>query len=183
MSTVTKLTCPECGATLTPNPVQHIASCEYCGEIFDYDDGGQAININHTYTDEAEVAKVSLITSLISLMIGLFSLHYRKIAIALLLLGALFLAGTIVTNSRDQQFEAQGLISAGVSSRSFIGKNYKTVIQRLKDRGFKKIKKIAVGGGLAVWNWGKVTEVTINGVSFGAHDYFDPNASVLVSYK
>lgn len=183
MSKVTELNCPKCGASLEPTPGQHTVVCKYCGDVFDYDDGSQTININHSYSDEAEIAKVSLATSLIHLLIALISAYRKQIAIILLVLGAFILVGTVITNTRDQQFEAQGLVSAGVSSRSFIGKNYKTVVQRLKDRGFKKIKKIAVGGGLAVWDWGKVTEVTINGVSFGAHDYFDPKVPVVVSYK
>ena len=176
MDKITKLTCPQCGGDLSVETGKRTLHCKYCGSTFDYDDGSLTIRI----IDESRLAELKLQERTVS---GLIKYHKVILLIIIACIG-LCVAGMTLVSQKHKEYEAQGLVSPGSYAYQFKGQNYKQVVQKLKDRGFKKIKKIAVGGGLAFWDWGEVVEVTINGKSgFSANSYYDPKVPVVVSYK
>lgn len=66
----------------------------------------------------------------------------------------------------------------------FEGDKIKSVVKQLESVGFTNIEKVAVGGGIAVWSWGDVTEVMIDGkTDFGAYAFFPPDAPIVITYK
>lgn len=86
--------------------------------------------------------------------------------------------------SKATSLSEQGYVSPGKSAEDFEGDKVNAVVKQLKSVGFTDIEKVSVGGGLAVWDWGKVTEIMIDGDNdFGAYAYFPPDAPVVVSYK
>lgn len=187
-SKVIQLTCPKCGAALAVEPGSKLLHCQFCGAAFKYEDNTKRtekyVTIKHTTVDQNRMAELARSERVLASIIRFYKSHYKRWLF--FIIAALFIGGvySVIIDVQSTKYEAQGMVSPGASSASFIGQDYKQVYQKFKDRGFKKVKKLRLGGGLAVWDWGEVVEVTIDGLSgFSAHDYYDPNASVLISYK
>lgn len=118
----------------------------------------------------------------------MFAVWFGVCVIGLVIVGLIEFIPNFIRDTKDKAsaktYIEQGYICPGKSAEDFKEEKVKSVVKQLKSVGFINIEKVAVGGGLAVWDWGEVTEVMIDGDNnFGAYAYFSPDAPIVVSYK
>ena len=195
MSKVTKLECPNCGAGLpAPDGDNSLLYCPYCATPLNYDryDATFKIDkkvekvthkIDHAKIAELEYQERKEKRENKELLIIFLALLAPALIYGLWYFGTHFVRDT-VDKSKAASLSEQGYVCPGKSAEDFEGEKVKSVVKQLKSVGFTNIEKVATGGGLAVWDWGEVTEVMIDGENnFGAYAYFPPDASIVVTYK
>lgn len=195
MSRITKINCPNCGASLDiPQNGQKLLFCPYCATSLEYDDTDLRVQIDKNVekvthkVDYAKIAeleykdredkraiKVTVITILCCILVFLIILATEY--------GPNFIRD-MGDKSKATTLSEQGFICPGKSAEDFEGEDVKSVTKQLESVGFTNIDKVSTGGGLAVWSWGDVTEVMIDGQNdFGAYAYFPPDAPIVITYK
>ena len=95
----------------------------------------------------------------------------------------IFLLVFAIPSCTDQANKSAGLLCAG-SYEEMVGEKYEAVKSHLEAVGFTNIELVDLNdSGLAFWTNGVVKEVVIEGnASFGEHDWFEPNAKIVIIY-
>lgn len=184
--------CPECGALLNNiDPSLETFYCQYCGTQI-VSSNVKTINVNKNINktnrviDEAAINRTNKEYEYKTEQDKKQEEVDRKAGkFFLIFFGFIFIMGMISTIPplRDAVFHS-GQIRVGTSSKKLKGKNYKVVESTLEAAGFYDIELIDLDSeGFLGWDKDKVESVSIGGdLTFDEDDYFDADATVIISY-
>ena len=191
MGKISAMKCPNCGGSLAiPKNGEKMFFCPHCDYELEYNNGDVNIKINKLISKERHTIDHAMIAEL-EYKDREDRRVWKAVAVYFIVLG-IMVAGMYLPNYlRDikdkfnsKSYIEKGYVCPGKSAEDFKGDKEKMVVKQLESVGFTNIETVAVGGGLAIWNWGKVTEVMIDGnTNYGAYAYFPPDAPIVVAYK
>lgn len=185
-----RIECPNCMATIEYDPNKRIGYCQYCGEKLYIDDGVKRTEHTYRKIDEARIRESDNMTEYnlqkMKTEVEESKRSDRAIYVMLVFVVLLWVAIIWYWDKPDREAakkKEQGLISAG-SYSDYEDKNYETVVEQLKAKGFTNIKTIDLDDSfMFVRKEDTVESISIAGDSqFDSYDYFEPDDKVIISY-
>ena len=188
------LHCPSCHASLKlDSKKQDFLYCPYCGAQISLESDNDEYTVNYNYTkninhterivNEAEIIRAKNEGKKIHINFG-----EGSGALAMLLVFCLVLFGMAAFLESGEEKKAQiavseGKISAGYYN-DYIEKNYVSVQKQLEAAGFTNVEVVDLNdAGLFKNKKDTVENVSVNGdSSFSSSDYFDKDATVVITY-
>ena len=201
-----KMECPNCKAPLEVDQDRQFVFCQYCGFKIFLNDETQRIDINAKieqtirHVDEAEVAAENTKREKIAYKRELLSTGKRGVGCCIILpimflgifmilfvgIGYLTSKDELIAISKKKSKQIEnGYIAIGDGAYSYKYRDYKTVINQIKANGFTNIVEVNLDDADEdeYWEKGEVSAISIGGDSnFEEGEYFDPNATVVVTY-
>ena len=187
---MTSISCPTCGAGIKIDiKGRDTLFCPYCGSQILFEDDitiSQNINIHTRHTEDAEIERERRIDrqnerehrEFTGVMFGLMLVLFLCIGLLVLLY--------FKWEADDKKAVAEGKIQIGISSSDIEEDKtkYQGIVSQLEASGFSNITVIDLDdAGIFTKKADTIDSISVDGdSSFSSHDYFNPDAKIIISY-